>query len=228
MTDDAQTASSMALAVRDRIVEALELDLIGPWPGHELADERLPGRTRPSNWYLTGLPRPARHPGRGERRHRRRGGARRGPDLGRAGRGERRGARRREEGVPSCRRWASARSSPGRRGRFGDRVVGRLRPRQPHLYEPRRRAGGDHRPLAARAARAGGRRAARRGRRSNTGFCRSPSLVGSSPRARANPFTTPAPTGGSRPGRGRSRCSSSTPATPSRRTPTAPMPSNRS
>ncbi len=50
-----QTASSMALAVRDRIVEALELDLIGPCPGHELADERLPGRTRPSNWYLTGF-----------------------------------------------------------------------------------------------------------------------------------------------------------------------------
>jgi hypothetical protein len=44
-----------ALDVRDRIVEALELDLIGPWPGHELADEKLPGRTRPSNWYLTGF-----------------------------------------------------------------------------------------------------------------------------------------------------------------------------
>ncbi len=50
-----QTASRMALDVRDRIVEALELDLVGPWPGHELADERLPGRTRPSNWYLTGF-----------------------------------------------------------------------------------------------------------------------------------------------------------------------------
>jgi hypothetical protein len=32
----------MALEVRDRVVEALELDLIGRWPGHELADERLP------------------------------------------------------------------------------------------------------------------------------------------------------------------------------------------
>jgi len=50
-----QTASSMALDVHDRIVEALELDLVGPWPGHELADEKLPGRARPSNWYLTGF-----------------------------------------------------------------------------------------------------------------------------------------------------------------------------
>jgi hypothetical protein len=48
-------ASTTALDVRERIVEALELDLIGPWPGHELADERLPGRSRPSNWYLTGF-----------------------------------------------------------------------------------------------------------------------------------------------------------------------------
>jgi hypothetical protein len=50
-----KTASGTALDVRDRIVEALELDLIGPWPGHELADEKLQGRTRPSNWYLTGF-----------------------------------------------------------------------------------------------------------------------------------------------------------------------------
>jgi len=48
-------APTTALDVRERIVEALELDLIGPWPGHELADERLPGRSRPSNWYLTGF-----------------------------------------------------------------------------------------------------------------------------------------------------------------------------
>ena len=27
----------------------------GPWPGHELAEERLPGWVRPSNWYLTGF-----------------------------------------------------------------------------------------------------------------------------------------------------------------------------
>ena len=48
-------ASTTALEVRERLVEALELDLVGPWPGHELADERLPGWVRPSNWYLTGF-----------------------------------------------------------------------------------------------------------------------------------------------------------------------------
>lgn len=41
--------------VRDQLVEALKLDLIGPWPGHALAEERLPGRMRPSNWYLAGF-----------------------------------------------------------------------------------------------------------------------------------------------------------------------------
>ena len=41
--------------VREEIVRALRLDLIGPWAGHSLADERLPGWVRPSNWYLTGF-----------------------------------------------------------------------------------------------------------------------------------------------------------------------------
>jgi hypothetical protein len=41
--------------VRERIVEAVKLDLVGPWPGHALAEERLPGWVRPSNWYLTGF-----------------------------------------------------------------------------------------------------------------------------------------------------------------------------
>src|SRR3954471_24185208 len=40
---------------RGRLVEALELDLVGPWPGHELSEELLHRRTRPSNWYLTGF-----------------------------------------------------------------------------------------------------------------------------------------------------------------------------
>jgi len=44
-----------ALEVRERLAEALELDLVGPWPGHELERELLHGRTRPSNWYLTGF-----------------------------------------------------------------------------------------------------------------------------------------------------------------------------
>ena len=42
-------------AVRDRIVDTLGLDLVGPTGGHPLASERLPGWVRPSNWYLTGF-----------------------------------------------------------------------------------------------------------------------------------------------------------------------------
>ena len=41
--------------VRDRLVRALRLDLIGPGAAHELAAERLPEYVRPSNWYLTGF-----------------------------------------------------------------------------------------------------------------------------------------------------------------------------
>jgi hypothetical protein len=41
--------------VRERLVEALKLDLVGPWADHALANERLPGWVRPSNWYLTGF-----------------------------------------------------------------------------------------------------------------------------------------------------------------------------
>lgn len=48
-------APASALEVRDRLTEALELDLVGPWPGHELETEKLPGWVRPSNWYLTGF-----------------------------------------------------------------------------------------------------------------------------------------------------------------------------
>ena len=46
---------SSSLDVRARLVEALKLDLVGPWAGHVLAEERLPGWVRPSNWYLTGF-----------------------------------------------------------------------------------------------------------------------------------------------------------------------------
>ena len=48
--------------VRERLVEALNLDLIGPGAGHALASERLPGWVRPSNWYLAGLLVPASAP----------------------------------------------------------------------------------------------------------------------------------------------------------------------
>ena len=49
--DDATTSFD----VRKRLVEALNLDLVGPWAGHELAKERLPIRQRPSAWYMTGF-----------------------------------------------------------------------------------------------------------------------------------------------------------------------------
>ena len=42
-------------AVRERLVEALRLDLVGPRAGHELDAEHLPGRERPSNWYVAGF-----------------------------------------------------------------------------------------------------------------------------------------------------------------------------
>jgi hypothetical protein len=44
-----------SLEVRERLVDALKLDLVGPGAGHALANERLPGWVRPSNWYLTGF-----------------------------------------------------------------------------------------------------------------------------------------------------------------------------
>ena len=38
--------------VRSKLVEALKLDLVGPWPGHPFANELLP--ESPTRWYLTG------------------------------------------------------------------------------------------------------------------------------------------------------------------------------
>ena len=49
------TRPTESAEVRERIARALRLDLIGPWAGHALADERLRGWERPSNWYLTGF-----------------------------------------------------------------------------------------------------------------------------------------------------------------------------
>ena len=43
------------LHVREALVRALELDLIGPGPEGEHAEELLPGWERPSVWYLTGF-----------------------------------------------------------------------------------------------------------------------------------------------------------------------------
>lgn len=44
-----------SLEIRHRIVKAVQLDLVGPWPDHPLENEKLPGWVRPSNWYLTGF-----------------------------------------------------------------------------------------------------------------------------------------------------------------------------
>ncbi|MYB37488.1 MAG: helicase [Gammaproteobacteria bacterium] len=41
--------------VRDRIVKALHLDLVGPSAKHSLDEEKFNGWERPSNWYLTGF-----------------------------------------------------------------------------------------------------------------------------------------------------------------------------
>jgi hypothetical protein len=47
--------TTTSLEVRRHLVDALELDLVGPSPGHPRADECLGGWIRPSNWYLTGF-----------------------------------------------------------------------------------------------------------------------------------------------------------------------------
>jgi hypothetical protein len=60
MTTRAETAApTSSLEVRESLVEALKLDLVGPWHGHALAEEQLQGWVRPSNWYLTGFLIPA-------------------------------------------------------------------------------------------------------------------------------------------------------------------------
>ena len=51
-----------SVEVRERLVKALKLDLVGPWAGHALSEEQLPGWIRPSNWYLTGFLIPADSP----------------------------------------------------------------------------------------------------------------------------------------------------------------------
>ncbi|MEQ8850952.1 MAG: DISARM system helicase DrmA [Phycisphaerales bacterium] len=55
MSDQSEASAMTSVEVRDRLIEVLELDLVGPWPGHEYDTERLPGRVRPSNWYLCGF-----------------------------------------------------------------------------------------------------------------------------------------------------------------------------
>ena len=49
------TPATTSLQVRAALAHALQLDLIGPGPDGEHADEALPGWERPSVWYLTGF-----------------------------------------------------------------------------------------------------------------------------------------------------------------------------
>ena len=68
MTNDPASASpafATVAEVRADLAQALHLDLVGPPTdpiGHELAEERIPGWVRPSNWYLTGFLVPADAP----------------------------------------------------------------------------------------------------------------------------------------------------------------------
>ena len=41
--------------IRQRLIETLQLDLVGPGPGHALESERLWDSEAPSRWYLTGF-----------------------------------------------------------------------------------------------------------------------------------------------------------------------------
>ena len=52
---DTRNPATSSLEVRERLVHALNLDLVGPWAGHPQEKERLPGWIRPSSWYLTGF-----------------------------------------------------------------------------------------------------------------------------------------------------------------------------
>ena len=52
---DAESAPADPLVARSRLVEALRLDLVGPWADHALGAERFAGRERPSNWYVAGF-----------------------------------------------------------------------------------------------------------------------------------------------------------------------------
>ena len=58
--EDPDAPPLTTLTVRQRLVDAVRLDLVGPWPGHPYETEQLfwPG-DKPSSWYLTGFLVPA-------------------------------------------------------------------------------------------------------------------------------------------------------------------------
>ena len=60
--EEAASPPADSVEARERLVQAVNLDLVGPWAGHRYATERLRGWTRPSNWYLTGFLIPASTP----------------------------------------------------------------------------------------------------------------------------------------------------------------------
>ena len=55
VTEPTTTSPATSRDVRQRLVEALRLDLVGPWPGHAQEHERLYFRDRPATFYLTGF-----------------------------------------------------------------------------------------------------------------------------------------------------------------------------
>ena len=71
MTAEPSAAPSTPVEVRERLVEALKLDLVGPWAGHALAEERLPRLGAPVELVPDRLPDPVGHAAREERRRRR-------------------------------------------------------------------------------------------------------------------------------------------------------------
>ena len=62
VAEDDVSPPANAAEARERLVDAVNLDLVGPWAGHRYAGERLRGWTRPSNWYLAGFLIPANAP----------------------------------------------------------------------------------------------------------------------------------------------------------------------
>ena len=54
-------AATTSLEVRQDLVDAIRVDLVGPGADHKLARERLPANETPSNWYLTRVPDSLRH-----------------------------------------------------------------------------------------------------------------------------------------------------------------------
>ena len=101
MTDATDADAQLTpVEVRERLVEALELDLVGPWPGHALArGAAAAAAMRPSNWYLTGFLIPVDAPTRSRRADADADDDFERSDVGGRRRGDHRGARRREEGV---------------------------------------------------------------------------------------------------------------------------------